>query len=155
MSILSTHGDHHSLLSGLSQAETSFYHVKKRVFFDCGEMFTETAFISGAGYRKQDAKKWQLLNFVVGQARLSIYKSRKDKIGNVSGHECVRTQGESGFQVPLSDERHKRVFKPVVFHHGCVFSEGGRAHLSLCVYDLIYSVFLLFCYCVCFFSFHL
>ncbi len=40
-------------------------------------------FIFGIGYRKNNAKKWQLLNFVVVEAKLSIYKTRKSKIENI------------------------------------------------------------------------
>lgn len=53
------------------------FETLKTVFVNCGESWSETAFIFGAGYRKENAKKYQLLNFVVGQAKLSIYKSRK------------------------------------------------------------------------------
>ena len=37
----------------------------------------------------QRKKKWQLLNFVVGQAKLSSYESRKNQIENVSGEELL------------------------------------------------------------------
>ena len=51
--------------------------------------WSETGFIFGAGYKKENSKKWQLLNFVAGQAKLSIYKSRKNKIENVSGKGLI------------------------------------------------------------------
>lgn len=41
--------------------------------------WTETAFIFGVGYDKKNAKQQQLLNFVTGQAKLSIYKSRRNQ----------------------------------------------------------------------------
>lgn len=42
-----------------------------------------------------NAKKWQQLNFVVGEAKLSIYKRRKNKLENVSCHELVPAISES------------------------------------------------------------
>ena len=59
------------------------------MFLDCGEVFTETAFIFGAGYKKQNAGKWELLNFIVGQAKISIYKSRKNKVNSTAGQQLT------------------------------------------------------------------
>ena len=61
----------------------------KTVFLSCNEIWTETGFIFGAGYKSKNAAKWQLLNFVVGQAKLSIYKSRKNQIDNGSGTNAL------------------------------------------------------------------
>lgn len=38
----------------------------------------------GAGYSKNNARKWHLLNFVVGEPKLSLYKSVNKKIKNLS-----------------------------------------------------------------------
>ena len=65
------------------------FNVLKTVFLDCGEVFTETAFIFGAGYKKQNAGKWELLNFIVGQAKISIYKSRKNKVNSTAGQQLT------------------------------------------------------------------
>ena len=46
-------------------------------------------FMFGAGHSMNNASKWQLLNFVVGEAKFSIYKGRKNKIENVSGHKFL------------------------------------------------------------------
>ena len=59
------------------------------VFSNCNVMWSEVAFIFGPGYNRKNAKKWQLLNFVVGQAKLAIYKSRKNALSNVLGQELV------------------------------------------------------------------
>ena len=62
------------------------------VFLQCNVIWSDSAFIFGAGYKKENAKKWQLLNFVVGQAKLAIYKSRKSKIvsdGDEQGVELL------------------------------------------------------------------
>lgn len=67
----------------------ALFEFLKTVFLNCGEEWSETKFIFGAGYKKENAKKWQLLNFVVGQAKLSIYKSRKNKIENVFGEQLL------------------------------------------------------------------
>lgn len=54
----------------------------KTSFLNCNKSWSETAFIFGAGYKK--VKKRQLLNFIVGQTKLYIYK-RTNPEGNVSG----------------------------------------------------------------------
>ncbi|KAI3362870.1 hypothetical protein L3Q82_001915 [Scortum barcoo] len=51
-------------------------------------VWSETTFIFGAGYKKENAKKCQL-NFVVGQAKLSIYESRKKHFEDASGDELL------------------------------------------------------------------
>ena len=79
------------------------------MFLNCSE--SETAFILGAGYKKENAK-WQLLNFEVGQAKLSIYKSRKNltwKMFHVkSCCQClcllVKARVRVRFQILLSRE---------------------------------------------------
>uniref|UniRef100_A0AAQ6ILA1 Reverse transcriptase domain-containing protein n=1 Tax=Anabas testudineus TaxID=64144 RepID=A0AAQ6ILA1_ANATE len=47
------------------------------LFEGFSETWTTTVFIFGAGYRRADATKWQLLNFLSGQAKLAIYRTRK------------------------------------------------------------------------------
>jgi hypothetical protein len=42
-------------------------------------------FIGGAGYDKKDSKKWCLLNYVVGQAKMAIYKTRKNQVEGEAG----------------------------------------------------------------------
>ena len=59
------------------------------LFQEFGCEWSITRFIFGAGYRRQDAKKWQLVNFIVGTAKFSIYKSRKNTIDNVSCPDLV------------------------------------------------------------------
>ncbi|KAK0145749.1 Transposon TX1 uncharacterized protein [Merluccius polli] len=61
------------------------FHVLKTVFLMCGEVWTEAGFIGGAGYNKHNSKKWCLLNFVVGQAKMAIYKSRKNMVEGKAG----------------------------------------------------------------------
>ncbi|KAK0133242.1 X-linked interleukin-1 receptor accessory protein-like 2 [Merluccius polli] len=41
------------------------------------------------GYNKSDASKWQLLNLIVGQAKLSIYSSRKNRVEDRAGQEAL------------------------------------------------------------------
>lgn len=65
-----------------------FLDYKILVFVNCGESWSETAFIFGTGHRKENAKKYWLLNCVVGQAKLSIYKSRKNQIRMVQVKSC-------------------------------------------------------------------
>ena len=51
----------------------------------CGEVWSEAGFIGGAGYDKKDSKKWGLLNYVVGQAKMAIYKTRKNQVEGEAG----------------------------------------------------------------------
>ena len=52
------------------------FHIKKAVLLNGGEVWSEVAFILGAGDDKEHSKKWCLLNFVVGHAKMAVYKSR-------------------------------------------------------------------------------
>ena len=61
------------------------FHVLKTVFLMCGEVWSEAGFIGGAGYDKKDSKKWCLLNYVVGQAKMAIYKTRKNQVEGEAG----------------------------------------------------------------------
>ena len=56
------------------------------VFMKFGECFTSHGFILGAGYNRKDRTKWQLLNFAVGQAKLAVYNSRRNKVESRSGY---------------------------------------------------------------------
>ncbi len=51
----------------------------------CGEQFTPVGFILGAGYNQKQKVKWQLLNFLFRQAKLVIYKTRKNRMENRRG----------------------------------------------------------------------
>lgn len=55
----------------------------------CGEKITPDVFIVGAGYNQKQKIKWQLLNFLFGQAKLAIYKTRKNRIENSGGQEIT------------------------------------------------------------------
>lgn len=61
------------------------------VFEKCGEALSSLAFLFGASYTKKRLVRWKLLNFVVGQAKLSIYKRRKIKINNIAGKRVDTT----------------------------------------------------------------
>lgn len=52
----------------------------ERLFISFGVEWSEQAFIFGAGYKRNNAVKWQLLNFIVGEAKLSIYLTRRNKM---------------------------------------------------------------------------
>ncbi len=54
-----------------------------------GEQFTPVGFILGAGYNQKQKVKWQLLNFLYGQAKLVIYKTRKNRMENRRGQEIT------------------------------------------------------------------
>ncbi|XP_023193817.1 tyrosine-protein kinase SYK isoform X1 [Xiphophorus maculatus] len=60
------------------------------VFKKCGVYWSEVAFIFGAGYTKKESSKWNLLNFLIGQAKFSIYISRRNKLNGVLGENVDR-----------------------------------------------------------------
>lgn len=51
------------------------------IFFLLGETFSQTVSILGYRYKKTQKAKCQLLNFTIGQAKLAIYLSRRNKMG--------------------------------------------------------------------------
>lgn len=57
----------------------------ENVFKKCGVYWSDIAFIFGAGYTKKESSKWNLLNFLIGQAKLSIYVDRKNKVNGGQG----------------------------------------------------------------------
>ena len=61
------------------------FHILEAVFLNCGEVWSEAAFILGAGYDKEHSKKWCLLNFVVGQAKMAVNISRKNQVEGEAG----------------------------------------------------------------------
>jgi len=56
------------------------FSVIKDVFKKCNEVFSQEIFILGCKYVSKKKFVCQLLNFVVGQAKMAIYLSRKKKI---------------------------------------------------------------------------
>ena len=65
------------------------FNKMENVFIWFGEKWSKKAFIMGAGYRKNDCMKWQLLNFVVGEAKMAIYTSRKNKVEGKTGQDAL------------------------------------------------------------------
>lgn len=60
-----------------------------QLFLICGENFTFNSFILGAGYNRNLRFKWQLINFMVGQAKMAVYISRKNKINDSHGTDVL------------------------------------------------------------------
>jgi len=56
------------------------FSVLKDVFRKCNEVFSQEIFILGCKYVLKKKFVCQLLNFVVGQAKMAIYLSRRKKI---------------------------------------------------------------------------
>ncbi|CAF89551.1 unnamed protein product, partial [Tetraodon nigroviridis] len=52
----------------------------RNVFFKCEEFFMKQSFILGFKYTRHQKDKCQLLNFVLGQAKMAVYLSRKRKM---------------------------------------------------------------------------
>lgn len=65
------------------------FSVLKGLFFKFGEVFSFKSFIFGPKYYFSIRKKSQLLNFLVGQAKLVIYISSKNKIESKTGQEVL------------------------------------------------------------------
>jgi len=62
------------------------FELLKGIFSDFGEIFNIKVFIYGFKDSKTKRKMGSLLNFIVGQVKMSIYASRKQKIEH--GNEC-------------------------------------------------------------------
>ena len=58
------------------------FDVLETLFLSFKEEWSAAAFIFGAGYRRSDAVKWQLLNFLLGEAKMALYLTRRNKIKN-------------------------------------------------------------------------
>ena len=56
------------------------FNVLTRVFNLFGVLFTTPVFICGVGFKKTEKAKRQLLNFLIGEAKLSIYLTRRDRL---------------------------------------------------------------------------
>ena len=66
-----------------------FFIVLTRVFNLFGAAFTVSGFICGVRYKKNEKQKCQLLNFLVGEAKLSIYLTRRDRLQGKSTLDVV------------------------------------------------------------------
>lgn len=53
------------------------------LFRKAGEVFSKQMFILGFKYKKSVKQKCQLMNFILGQAKMAIYVSRKRKIDDL------------------------------------------------------------------------
>uniref|UniRef100_A0A3B4YCM3 Ig-like domain-containing protein n=1 Tax=Seriola lalandi dorsalis TaxID=1841481 RepID=A0A3B4YCM3_SERLL len=77
----------------------NFHTLLSQVFSSFNVQFSEKVFIYGSKERKENKKKWQLLNFVSGTAKLAIYVSR----GNKVEERRVRTQPQCGAATSAAD----------------------------------------------------
>ena len=55
----------------------------KKLFQKMGEIFSTQQFICGVKYRRSAEHKYQLANFIVGQAKMAVYVSRNRKIDHL------------------------------------------------------------------------
>ena len=67
---------------------TEFFSLLTLVFSLFNVVFTERIFIMGAVYKKAQKDKWQLLNYLSGEAKMAIYISRKNRVENREGQEA-------------------------------------------------------------------
>ncbi len=54
-----------------------------------GKHFSMQMFISGFKYVRRRASECQLFNFVLGQSKMAIYVSRRNKVENISGQDVL------------------------------------------------------------------
>ena len=54
-----------------------------------GIVFTKQGFILGFFYNQKHRTKCKLINFIVGQAKLAIYMSRKNKVQQNMGDDVI------------------------------------------------------------------
>ncbi|KAI4899661.1 hypothetical protein NFI96_033222 [Prochilodus magdalenae] len=66
------------------------FRVLQNVFTGFSLVFTPQAFIIGTTYVRSQRSKCQLLNFILGQAKLAIYVSRKNKMSQSSDHDATQ-----------------------------------------------------------------
>ncbi|KAK0138454.1 Transposon TX1 uncharacterized protein [Merluccius polli] len=59
---------------------TGIFNVLTRVFNLFGVIFTTPGFICGVGFKKTEKAKCRLLNFLIGEAKMSIYLTRRDRL---------------------------------------------------------------------------
>lgn len=65
------------------------FNALERVFFGFNETFSDKIFIFGFRYVKKYRTVCQLLNFILGQAKMAIYLSRKNKVENGQNQDVV------------------------------------------------------------------
>lgn len=61
----------------------------KGLFLRFQENFSTNAFILGLRYCQKQRIKWQLINFIVGQAKFAIYVTRRNRIENRPNQDAV------------------------------------------------------------------
>lgn len=69
----------------------SLFALLEIIFTEVNEMFTMVVFIFGFKYCKRKKRKGRLLNFILGQAKMAVYISRKYRIahGTNKNVECL------------------------------------------------------------------
>ncbi|KAK3563683.1 hypothetical protein QTP86_034328 [Hemibagrus guttatus] len=77
-----------------------------KTFFNLfGEKWTRVRFIFGAGHRRAKTQKWEPINFIVGEAEMSVYITRKHQVERrrvVSPTSVSRALVKSGVKVDFN-----------------------------------------------------
>ena len=68
----------------------SLFDVLKNGFMSPSVTFTLQTFILGFKYVKREKSKCQLINFILGQAKMAIYISRKNQVAHGADYEATR-----------------------------------------------------------------
>ena len=67
----------------------SLFEFLEKCFCGFNELFSETVFILGFKYSQKKKYICQLLNFIIGQAKMAIYVSRRDQIEQKPGQNII------------------------------------------------------------------
>ncbi|KAK0138455.1 Transposon TX1 uncharacterized protein [Merluccius polli] len=68
----------------------SLFTFLTRIFACFKEKFSMVKFIFGTSYKKTNKTKWRLINFIVGEAKLAIYLSRRNRVEGRSDQDPVQ-----------------------------------------------------------------
>ena len=68
---------------------SSLFCLLSHLLFSFGIVFTKQGFILGFFYNQKHRTKCELINFIVGQAKLAIYMSRKNKVQQNMGDDVI------------------------------------------------------------------
>ena len=119
---------------------TEIFSVLTLVFNLFGLAFNESVFIMGAGYNRKQQHKWQLLNFILGEAKMAIYLTRRNRIENREGQNVkAMWQAKLRARLRLEFNFYKQTGDLEGFKEKWCFNE-----ILCCVYeeDLRFALFL-------------
>ena len=89
------------------------FKVLTHVFNLFGVLFTAPVFICGVGFKKTEKAKCHILNFLIGEAKMSIYLTHRGKLQGGQTLDPVEVQREgqteAGVLLPQDHREHRCV----------------------------------------------